>query len=453
MTPYVQSPELFDVEYVDVPDEDAREIDVTLAMMRQVQDMLMILRNKSAMNYDTVASLEAINPDFCLYNDLFQGVSIYSPEAYSIAMEYLTIEDIKVISGVVKKAGGIVGDTSKFIFHNTTRAYALIKEHRPVSGFIKSAISITETAIDAAAIATIALKTLDPREQKKLIAVTAGFTGLPIKTEADVNTVLVAVGKSKNASELMSNLYMPKYSGLVLNLYQVNSGIQKALVKYTQQLDEIIAPGIDTNFNMLMNSLMDITASRDWAALAQLDQPLYEVKYKLAIMDVAKPLNVPYNKKVKHKKFIGQTYKAIKPLLEPAKMAKDDNPTFTQPLDKSFKELAQMVTSVTGAVTTLAELSNKNGSRAVKIGTELREFRMSKTFKESVTNSGSINKFSNENYGNYLKELRELAHFVSFLTKLNEDLVTAYVKTFSILAKLNDDTEKYIAYVTKLKGE
>lgn len=453
MTPYVQSPELFDVEYVDVPDEDAREIDVTLAMMRHVQDMLMVLKNKGAMNYEAVASLEQISPDFCLYNDIFKGVSIYSPEAYNIAMEYLTIEDIKIIAGVVKKAGGIVGDTSKFMFKTTTQAYSLVKEHRPVSGFVKAAVSMTEVAIDAAAITGIALKTLDPRVQKKLIAVTEGFTGLPIKTEADVNTVLAAINKSKNASELMGNLYMPKYSGLVLNLYRVNSGIQKALVKYTQQLNEVIAPGIDTNFNMLMSSLMDITASRDWAGLAQLDQPLYETKYKLALIDVAKPLNVPYNKKVKHKKFIGQTYKAIKPLLEPAKIPSSETPTFSQSLDTSIKELAQMVESVTGAVTTLAELANKNDSRANKIATELREFRMSKTFRESVGNSSSVNKFSNENYGNYLKELREVAHFVSFLTKLNEALVTAYVKTFAILAKLNDDTEKYIAYVSKIKGE
>ena len=30
----VDTPELFDVAYVDMPDEDEREIDVTLAMMR-----------------------------------------------------------------------------------------------------------------------------------------------------------------------------------------------------------------------------------------------------------------------------------------------------------------------------------------------------------------------------------------------------------------------------------
>ena len=49
--------------------------------------------------------------------------------------------------------------------------------------------------------------------------------------------------------------------------------------------------------------------------------------------------------------------------------------------------------------------------------------------------------------------MRELAHFVSFLTKLNEDVLTAYIKTFSQLNKLNADTEKYLAAITKLKGE
>lgn len=452
----VDSPELFDIEYTDIPDEDDRQVAVTLAMMHQVQDMLMVLKNKSAMNYDTVASLESISPDFCLSNDLFQGTNVYSPEAYSIAMEYLTAEDLKTITGVVRKGAGVIAQGTSFVFNTSVKGYAFVKEHTPSVGFTDAAnlLSLAVIATDEVSdILTVSLKSLDPRVQKKIIALTASFTGLPIKTEADVNTVLAAIKKSKNSSELISNLYMPKYSELVLTMYQVNSTAHKALVGYTRKLDEEIAPGIDTNFNLLLNKLMNITASRDWTALAQLDQPLYEPKYKLAMVELAKSVNVPHPIKEKHKRFVGKTYKALKPLFEPAKIGKDVTPTFSQPLSKSFAELSEMATYSSAAITTLAELSKKQESNATKISKELRELRGSKTLSESIKNTRSVNKFSNENYGKYLKEMREVAHFVSFLVKLNEVILKAYIRTFSQLNKLNADTEKYLAQMKKLKGE
>lgn len=452
----VDTPELFDVAYVDMPDEDEREIDVTLAMMRQVQDMLMVLKNKSSMSHDTVASLESIAPDFCFCNELFQGVSIYSEEAYVIAMEYLTKEDYDVIAQTIGKGANIIADSTKFIFKSSVSAYAFVKEHAPVSGFTEAASLLTLATItvtDGIGDLSVSLKSLDPRVQKKIIALTSGFTGLPIKSEADVNTVLNAIKKSKNSSELMSNLYLPKYSELVLTMYQVNPSAHKALLEYTRKLDSTIAPGIDTNFNQLLSKLIDITASRDWTGLAQLDQPLYEDKFKEPMLALAKSVGVTYSKREKHKRFIGKTYKGIKPLLKPTKLDSKATPTFSQPLSKSFAELSEIADYTTSAVTTLAELSKKREASAAKVMQELRELRSSKTLSESLKNSRSVNKFSNENYGKYLKEMRELAHFVSFLTKLNEDVLTAYIKTFSQLNKLNADIEKYLAAITKLKGE
>lgn len=443
----VELPQVTTVDYGD-PVEDITEMDATVALMHKVEDMMLVLRNTSAMDHSIIATLESHMPGCIVDNSDYMDVSTFSPEAVTITMEKLNLTYVKTALKYVGILGSGIFKASKIMYSGLTKASAFALEHYPRGTYQSTKSLINDVTVKVpSSFAKISAES-DNNTVNKLIKQTAKFTGLNIKNLKDVEQVLDAVSHSKNACDLMEKMYLPRFKDIALEMSAVDNKSQKELLKFTSSLKSKVAPSIATNFEGCYGELLSITGSRDWERLSAFDYSIYSDDLKSDIRKFAIQIDIPRRQALTN--LPSSITKSVKVLAKPANLKDGDK--IKNPISDTLNDLNLMCSNLNAATTLLTKASTKSSSQAEEVVKGLRGMRGSKTLKETLANVGTVNSGSNKNYSRILHEIHEVNKLIAMTTGMQKTLIGAHNRTTKALTKLDNELDSFINSVNKIKG-
>lgn len=402
----------------------------------------------------TVASLESIVPGILTDDyDVMQAGGVFTQEAYQIALE-------QTINTEFDFAMFLMG---KFIKLNIRGAKLLAKSSARLAGVISTLVDDKVINGGAAVLGTtlrgnekipqVNFSKLSPHTKEKLIKLVHKYTGNTGVGEAEVIKTIEAVRSSKNGIEIMSKIYMPRYSNLLIPLFYIPGNHYRDIVKFFKVMDEVVLPKVDTNLNTAIMQLNKIMGDRDWVSLSKFETRIFTDEDKEHVYKLAKTLQITLKPTYSFKRVCAKTYANFGELVKADKKGITNDPKYHQKLTQSVKDLESIKDHVISVSDTMSDMSKHSDSRTSGMTKDLRRFRASKTVKESIKGGRNINKYSNAVYSRVMREMKEVAILSSFMSQVGRDVLTAYAGVYTRSNTINTETIKFVESLNKILGE
>lgn len=425
-------------------------------MADKYQNMSTIIQTmigNESINTETVASLESIVPGMLLDNYDIQEVGVFSQEAFTIALEQTMSTELDMAFFLMGKFFKLHLRAAKLLGKQSARLAGVIAtfgDSKMVNG---KSLMLGTSLTGTADIVAFNYRNLPSGTQARIIKLVKQYTGSDNIGEAEVAKVLAAIKSSKNGIEIMSKVYMPRYSNLLIPLFYIPSSNYKGVVKFFQVMDDDILPKVDSNLNTAIMQLNQVMQSRDWVALSKFSTSIFSEEDKQPMYNLAKNVNVDLKGSSSFRKNCAKTYVGLNELMGSDKKGLKNDPKYHQQLPSSVKDLDTIKTHIISISDTMSDMSKHSESRTGELTRDLRRFRASKTVKESVKGGRSINKYSNAVYSRVMKEMSDVAVLSTFMAKTGNEVIKAYTNVFTRSNALNNDTVKFVDALNKILGK
>lgn len=412
-----------------------------------------IISNES-LRMSTVASLESIVPGILTDDyDVNSAGGVFNNEAYTVALEQAINTEFDMAMLLM----------SKFFKLNIRAAKLLGKSSAQLAGVISTLVDDKSVNLDRAVlgttlqgtnkIPTINFSSLPSGTKNQLIKLVASYTGNKGVGEAEVIKTIAAVKSSKNGIEIMSKVFMSRYSNLLLPIFYIPNKDYKGITTFFAKMDDEVLPMVDTNLNTAIMQLNTVMNSRDWVALSKFDTRIFTVKEREYIYRLADNVKVNLKPTYSFRRVASKTYAGLSELLKADKKGLENDPKYHQSLVQSVKDLEAMKNHIISISDTMSDMSKHSESRTGTLAKDLRRFRASKTVKESLKGGRSINKYSNAVYSRLMREMKEVAILSSFMAQAGNDVLKAYTGVYTRSNKINANTVKFVDKLNKILGE
>lgn len=443
----------YEKEYAEYEDE----LESFLSMVVDFEKMGPIINsmiNNEVITINNVASLESIVPGMLIDNyDINGQGGVFSPNSYTLSLE-------QTIATEMDLAMMLMG---KFFKLNMRGAKLLAKSSAQLAGIIATVVddkiingngAVLGTHIQGAnKIPTVNFSKLPAGTKNQLTKLVAKYTGSQSVGEREVIKVIETVKSSKNGIEIMSKVYMPRYSNLLIPIFYIPNRDYKDITRFFRIMDEDVLPKVDTNLNTAIMQLQSIMSSRDWVSLSKFDTRIFTAEDKAHLFKLAENVRVTVKPNQSYRKVASKTYAGFSELLRADKKGLENDPKYHQSLTASVKDLGIMKDHIISISDTMSDMSKHSESRTGALSKDLRRFRASKTIKESFKGGRNINKYSNAVYSRVMREMKEVAILSSFMAQSGRDVLNAYTGVYTRSNKLNSNTVKFIEQLNKILGE
>lgn len=428
-----------------------------LSMVDEFEKMGPLINNiisNESLSISTVASLESIVPGILTDDyDVNEAGGAFNKLAYSVALE-------QTINTEFDMAMMLMG---KFFKLNLRAAKLLGKSSARLAGMVSTVIDDHAVNLDRAVLGTtiqgankipaINFSSLPSGTRNQLIKLVGSYTGNKGVGESEVIKTVAAVKSSKNGIEIMSKVYMPRYSNLLLPIFYIPSRDYKGITNFFKKMDDEVLPKVDTNLNTAIMELNNIMSSRDWVSLSKFDTRIFTAKDRQHVYDLAENVRVTLKPTYSFKRVASKTYAGLSELIRADKKGLENDPKYHQSLVQSVKDLDTMKNNIVSISDTMSDMSKHSESRTGSLAKDLRRFRASKTVKESFKGGRSINKYSNAVYSRLMREMKEVAILSSFMAQAGNDILNAYTNVYTRSNKINANTIKFVEKLNKILGE
>ena len=291
-----------------------------LAMMDTFNKMGPLIENiisNESFDMPTVASLESIVPGILTDDyDVNSAGGIFKPEAYEVALE-------QAINTEFDMAMLLMG---KFFKLNMRAAKLLGKSSAQLAGVISTIADdkmvnldrgVLSTTIQGAnKIPTVNYSALPSGTRNQLIKLVSSYTGNKGVGESEVVKTIAAVKSSKNGIEIMSKVFMSRYSNLLLPIFYIPNKDYKGITSFFATMDEEVLPKVDTNLNTAIMQLNTVMNSRDWVALSKFDTRIFTNKEKEYVYNLAENVRVKLKPTYSFRRVSTKTYAGLSELLK-----------------------------------------------------------------------------------------------------------------------------------------
>lgn len=400
-----------------------------------------------------VASLESIVPGMITDDyDVMNAGGPFNELAYNIALEQTIATEFDMAMMLMGKffklnirAAKLIGKASAQL----TGVIATIADDKMLNGHN----AILSTSIQGAnKIPSINFGSLPSGTKAQLIKLVGKYTGNNGVGESEVIKTIAAVKSSKNGIEIMSKVYMPRYSNMLLPIFYIPNKDYKGITGFFKTMDDVVLPKIDTNLNTAIMQLNTIMGSRDWVALSKYNTRIITSEDKLHLHKLAENVRAEVTTAQSFRKVAAKTYAGLSELLRADKKGLQNDPKYHQSLVQSIKDLDMIKDHIISASDTMSDMTKHSESRTGTLSKDLRRFRASKTVKESFKGGRSINKYSNAVYSQVMREMKEVAILSSFMAQAGKDVLTAYTGVYTRSNKLNTNTVRFVEKLNKILG-
>lgn len=435
-------------------EESFEALDAMFTNGQQLHSVIQNMLQSKRISVGNVASLESIYPGMILDNpDIAQSGGPFHEDNYTVSVEQAMQTEAELAVFLMGKFFKLNVKGAKILAKNTVRlanivsTFAADKSINGRSGLLGTSVDLSKE------VPSINFKSLPQEKQDAVIKLTEKYTGGSEYTEADVAKVLGALKVAKNGIEIMSKVFMPKYSGLLIPLFYISQTDYSAVIKFFDVMDNSVLPKIDTNLNMAMMQISGIVESRDWVALSKFNTSIFGAEDKQHVYALGTHLKVNVSNKASFKRKLGKIRSELYKLLSDEVSPDKNDPKYHQNLPKYVSDLDQIKDNILSISDTMSDMTKHADSRTGALTRDLRKFRASKTVKESVKSGRHINKYSNAAYSRVLKEMRDVAALSAFMARAGNDVINAYTKVYSRSNALNVATVKYLEKLNKIVGE
>lgn len=402
----------------------------------------------------TVASLESIVPGLLTDDyDVMMAGGVFAQEAYQIALEQSINTEFDMAMFLMNRFIKLNIRGAKLFAKSSVRLAGVVATLVDDKMINSSAVVLGTTLTGNNKIPQVNFRKLSPAAKDKLIKLVRKYTGNDGVGEAEVIKTIEAVRSSKNGIEIMSKIYMPRYSNLLLPLFYIPGTHYRNIVKFFKVMDEAVLPKVDTNLNTAIMQLSKIMQERDWVSLSKFETRIFTDEDKEHVYKLAQTLQVTLKPTYSFKRVCSKTYVNFSELVKPDKKGLPNDPKYHQKLTQSVKDLESIKDHVISVSDTMSDMSKQSDSRTSGMVKDLRSFRASKTVKESVKGGRNINKYSNAVYSRVMREMKEVAILSSFMSQVGRDVLTAYAGVYTRSNKINNETIKFVESLNKILGE
>lgn len=447
-------------EYMEHDDELAEyndELESFLGMVESFEKMSPLIEEMvlaRSLNLQTVASLESIVPGMLTDDyDVLENGGPLSPDAYTVALEQTINTEFDMAMVLMGKFFKLSFRAAKLLGKSSARLAGVIATVVDDKTLNFNAPILGTTIQGANKLPTINFSKLPSGTKNRVVKLVAKYTGNENTGEAEVIKVLAAIKSSKNGIEIMSKVYMPRYSNILMPLFYIPGRDYKNISRFFKVMDDDILPKVDTNLNTAILQLNSIMSSRDWVALSKFDTRILTSEDKKPLYLLAESVRVEVKEKHSFKRVASKTYAGLSELLRADKKGLQNDPKYHQNLTQSVKDLETIKNHIVSISDTMSDMSKHSESRTGALAKDLRRFRASKTVKESIKGGRSINKYSNAVYSQVMREMKEVAILSSFMAQSGRDVLRAYTGVYTRSNKINNDTIKFVEQLNKILGE
>lgn len=420
----------------------------------KLSSAIQVAISENQLNTQTVASLESAVPGILLDDhDVDRHGGPLNPEAYSIALEQTIATEMDMALFLMGKFFKLNLKGAKLLAKYSARLAGVVATFTDTKMVNGSMVLLGSSLRGVDKIPGINFKNLSSDSQSKIVKLVKGYTGNVNVGETEVIKTIEAVKGSKNGIEIMSKIYMPKYSNMLLPLFYIPNSDYKGVLSFFKVMDETVLPKVDTNLNTAIMQLNTIMQGRDWVALSKFDTVIFNDKDKSHIYKLATHVKADVKPTSGFKKNVAKTNAALSELLGTEKKGLQNDPKYHQALDLSVKDLESIKDHILSISDTMSDMTKHSESRTGTLTRDMRKFRASKTLKESFKSGRSINKYSNAAYSRVMQEMRDVAVVSAFMAATGNDVISAYTNVFTRANALNTDTVKFVEKLNKILGE
>ena len=433
-------------DYLQDLEQDSDEVENLSEALEIVSAAVESMRLSGLVTLEEVASFESLKTGVMLSDyDIAEHGGPLNPSAYTVTLE-------QGINTEFDLAMVLMGKFFKLTFKATERLTGIVSTFLANKSVNSMKVILSRSISDSNKLPSLKWSNLTSDQQRKLIALTQSYTGISGVGEKEVLSTIAAVKNASTGLEVMSKIYMPKHSNIILPLFYIPTSDYQGVVNFFHKHAQTIVPKIETQLNVTIAEIGQIMDKRDWVALSRFDVSMYNQKDKEEIYKLASHVKVDVDRNKKFKKQLSRVYAGTSLLFEFEKKKLANSPKFHQSLPASVEALDKIKDDVISISDTLHGMSKKSESKAQMFAKDFRKFRASKTFKESLGQGHGVNKYSNAAYARIMNEIRDVAHLTSFMSSLGIDVLKAYTGVYTRVNKLNAETTKYIEQVIKITG-
>lgn len=442
-----------DEEWLENFDESLESLDSMLTSYLKFGTVIDTVTSNESFDASDVASLESIVPGILLDDyDVTQRGGVLNTLAYAVAMEQTLETEMDMAFFLMGKFFKLNLRAGKMLAKQSVKMASIVSvlvDSKIINGKGNALLASFE---GREKITSFNYKDLTGVQQSKLTKVIKSYTGIETVGESEVMKVVAAVDSSTSGVEVMSKVYMPKHSNLLIPLFYIPASDYKGVVSFFSTMDTDVLPKVDTGINEGLLTLNGIIEKRDWVALSKFDIEIFGTNAKKPFYTLAHSVRASVSPDKPFKTNAAKTYASFSELLSDDKKGLKNDPKYHQNLMSSVKDLDVIKDHIISISDMMSDMNKHSESRTGALTKEMRRFRASKTIKESINNGRTINRYSNAAYSRVMEELRDVAVMSGFMANISKDVVNAYTTVYSRSNKLNSDTSKFISIVNKIVG-